>query len=489
MAKPIPTPEGAVLHFFRVSKGVSEERLASLNGVSRQTLLRWERGIVLLAADRLIEVLGHLDVPPEAVETALLAHRLGNSPPRPGVLAAPSGEKQRLIHRAAAAGGRSGAEATQAELTRLCSLQEAPLHRRWAASVWSQMKKLPEDKQALIAGAAARDDRSWALAEQLCKASIAMAADRADESLRLARLGLGIGEQSRLEVRSRLRLLGWCQPFVGNSLRVGGDLKTAEAAFARADELWKQGEGGDPSGILDGTRRLDLKASLFRQQGHFEEAISLIDQAMAESPPEAAARLLIQKATTHSRAGNYENSIEALRQVESKIDARREPRHPFLHSFTLASNLCQLERYRDAEELLPKATLLAAELRNELDSVRTTWLRGQISTGLDRHEEAITALSQVREYFERKQIPFDFALVSLELAEMYLEQGHTRRVRELADEMLWIFRDQRVHPEALAAISLFCQAAKLDTAEAAWTRRLVKYLYRAQHNPALRFEQ
>src|SRR5687768_6371561 len=122
MAKTIPTPEGAVLHFFRTSKVVSEERLASLNGVSRQTIVRWERGTVLLAADRLIEVLGHLDVPPEAVETALLAHRLGNPPTGPGVLAAPSGEKQRLIHRAAAAGGRSGAEAAQAELTRLCSL-------------------------------------------------------------------------------------------------------------------------------------------------------------------------------------------------------------------------------------------------------------------------------------------------------------------------------------------------------------------------------
>jgi hypothetical protein len=45
-----------------------------------------------------------------------------------------------------------------------------------------------------------------------------------------------------------------------------------------------------------------------------------------------------------------------------------------------------------------------------------------------------------------------------------------------------------VHKEALAALSLFCQVAKEEEAEADWTRRLVKYLYRAQNNPSLRFE-
>ena len=272
MAKTIPTAEGAVLRFFRTSKGMSEERLASLAGVTAQTLRRWEKGGTL-SADRLNEVLGSIGVPPEAVETALLAHRLGNPPAGPGVLAGPSGEKRQLIHRAAAAGGRSGAEAARAALTRLCSLQEAPHHRRWAAGVWFRLQKLPAAKQALVAGAAARDDRCWALAERICLASTAMAADRADESLRLARLGLGIAEQSRLADRARLRLAGWCEPFVANSLRVGGDLNASEAAFEHADKLWQQGEGGDPSGILDGTRRLDLKASLLRQRGRFEEAL------------------------------------------------------------------------------------------------------------------------------------------------------------------------------------------------------------------------
>lgn len=70
----------------------------------------------------------------------------------------------------------------------------------------------------------------------------------------------------------------------------------------------------------------------------------------------------------------------------------------------------------------------------------------------------------------------------------YLEEGRTREVRELAEEMLWIFKSQGVHKEALAALRLFCQAAREEKARVEWTRGLVKYLYRAQHNPKLRFE-
>lgn len=478
-----------MLHFFRISKGVSEESLAQLNRVSIQTIRRWEKGLVALSPDRLIRVLAPLGIPPDAVETALLAHRLGSPSPEPGLIAAPSGEKQRLIRRASATVGRSGAEAARAELTRLCSVQEAPLHRRWANGIWARMKKLPEDKQALVAGAAALDERSWALAERICHASIEVAAHRADESLRLARLAVSIAEQTRHAERSRLRLLGWCGHFVANSLRVGGDLTASDAAFARADELWKQGERGDPSGILDATRRLDLKASLLRQRARFDEALELIHQALAGSPPEAEARLLLNKATTLARAGEYEKTIEVLRQAEPRIDSQRDPRLPFLHSFTLVSCLCRLERYGAAEELLSKVERLSKTLQNELDTVRTVWLKGQIAAGLGRQEEAVATLSRVREYFDRERIPYDFALATLELALLFLEQGRARRVRHLADEMLWIFQTQGVHKEALAAISLFCQAAKLESADAQWTRRLVKFLYRAQHNPSMRFEE
>jgi hypothetical protein len=74
------------------------------------------------------------------------------------------------------------------------------------------------------------------------------------------------------------------------------------------------------------------------------------------------------------------------------------------------------------------------------------------------------------------------------MATLHLEEGRTHLVKELAEELFWIFESQQVHQEALAALALFQHAARMEEAHADWTRRLVKYLYRAQYNPELRFE-
>ena len=78
--------------------------------------------------------------------------------------------------------------------------------------------------------------------------------------------------------------------------------------------------------------------------------------------------------------------------------------------------------------------------------------------------------------------------MSLELAALYLEQGRTAEVKTLAGQMERIFLDQGVHEEARKALELFRQAVELETVTLALVRSLVAYLYRAQHDPELRFE-
>ena len=69
-----------------------------------------------------------------------------------------------------------------------------------------------------------------------------------------------------------------------------------------------------------------------------------------------------------------------------------------------------------------------------------------------------------------------------------LEQGRTGETRKLAEEILPIVQAQKVEREALAALQVFYDAAKRETATVELTRRIVKFLYRAQHDPELRFE-
>jgi transcriptional regulator with XRE-family HTH domain/Tfp pilus assembly protein PilF len=489
MAKRIPPATGAVLRFFRFSRSVSEEEFARRAGVAPLTVRRWESGETPLEPEQLIGLLGdHLAVAPEAVHMALLAHRLATGTDEPEGPSELSGAERRLIGRAAAAGGRAATETARRELGLERLRQRAARHTAWAEEAWDQIKTLPARLQDAALQALRGGERSWALAVRLCHASAASAAHRAALALRLARLAVSLSEAAPGSKRWRLLLLGFCELFRANALRVGGSLTAAREAFARADKLWDEGKDGDPAGLLDATRRLDLKASLLRQDGDFAEALNLLDRALAGSPPEAAARLMIQKATTYRRAGNYQLAAEVLKQAEPRIDREREPRLVYGYYFSLALNYCHLDRYDDAEVLLPLIETLASDLHTELDGIRTVWLKGRVHAGIGRREEGVASLSQVRRYLFSKEIAYDFALVSLELATLYLDQGHARVAKELAEEMLWIFERQEVHREALAALALFCQAAQVEEAEADRTRLLIKFLYRAQYNASLHFE-
>ncbi len=160
-----------------------------------------------------------------------------------------------------------------------------------------------------------------------------------------------------------------------------------------------------------------------------------------------------------------------------------------MQRFNLAVALCELKRYSEARDLLPRVRELALELGRELDLTRTHWLDAKISAGLGRLEAAREAFEQVRRDLAEQKIAYDYAKATLELAVLHLEQGHTAEVATLAEEMWWIFKGQEVHKEALAALRLFCEAARKEQADAAWVRRMITYLNRAQHNPKLRFER
>ena len=330
---------------------------------------------------------------------------------------------------------------------------------------------------------------TWGLAERLCFESERAAAHRADGALDLAGLALRIAELAPGGSEAwRSRLQGYAWAFVANARRVKGDLPGAEEAFQRSDRLWEAGAEGDP-GVLDASRVLDLKASLRSYQGRLEEALALLDQALgATLDTEAQGRLLIKKANALRFMGDHWRAIADLRQAERLLERARDPRLLWMVRFTLAVNLWQLEQYLEAKTLLPEVRETAVQLGHELDLVRVLWLEGRIAAGLRNEESALSALEQVRRYFTANQIAYDAALVSLEVAALYLEQGRTGEVKRLAEEMLWIFKGQGVHQEALAALRLFREAARNEEASADLVRRLVQYLLKARDNPGLRFE-
>ena len=108
--------------------------------------------------------------------------------------------------------------------------------------------------------------------------------------------------------------------------------------------------------------------------------------------------------------------------------------------------------------------------------------------GLGRTQQGIDHLSQVRAEFVSRKIWFDAALVTLELAVVFLRQGRTDMVKTLAVHLGPIFKANGVHREAMAALTLFRKAADQEKVTLDLAESLVAFLRKAQHDPELKFE-
>lgn len=101
----------------------------------------------------------------------------------------------------------------------------------------------------------------------------------------------------------------------------------------------------------------------------------------------------------------------------------------------------------------------ASELPVTWTQLRPLWLQADIAAGRGDLAAAERDYLATRDGFISQGIGYDAAMASLDLAVLYLRQGRTAEVRRLAEEMLPLFEAQDVHREALAALSLFLEAA------------------------------
>lgn len=483
MPKRKPSPHGGALRYLRSGTGTTERELAEKSGVSPSVITELEIGPRELSRDRLDQLLAEMEIGPEAADAALLARTLAEGLPSPVSPVDPTEEEYRGIYRAALRTAGMTLEALRLELVRTVRERRAERDRRHAGELWAaaQNQKPARQRQTI------RKDPAlwtWAFAERLCEESRRRAAHSADQALELAELAHWVAERAAVPEVWRPLLLAYCWAFIGNARRVKGNLPFADEAFQRADELWQAGASVDPA-PLDGTRLLDLKASLRKYQERFDEALSLLDQAAASArTPDSKTRLLLKRAITLETKGSHQQAIDALLAVERED---LSPENLFGLQFNMAVNLLYVGRHEEARGLIKEVRAMAVSLGHQLHLVRVLWLEGRIAVGQGRTDDALAALDQVRGDFTVRQIAYDTALVSLEIAILWLERGRTVEVRAVAQGMAWIFKSQGLHVHALAALNLFRQAAAQETATVELVRQIHRYLEKARNNPHLPF--
>ncbi|HEY8019853.1 MAG TPA: hypothetical protein VIH93_02055 [Thermoanaerobaculia bacterium] len=324
--------------------------------------------------------------------------------------------------------------------------------------------------------------QTWALCQLLLKKSLKTAIDDPLEAVALAELAVRVSE--RLDAAAYhphwlldLQAKAWA--YLGNALRVLGELWSAEGSFRRAEEVLSQSLTGN---LLVRAEILDLKSSLLRAQRRLVEARQVVDEALAayhqEEDSRGIGKALIQRAKILEEQGELEAAIEALAEAALVVDAAPDARLLLCARHNLVWLLTTAGRHSEAEALLPEVRRLATELGNPLDLVRLRWAEGRIDLGLGRRGPAEAAFREVqREFFERR-MGFDAALVSLDLAVLYAAEGCIAEIKQLAAEIMPVFESREVHREAIAALIMFQQAAEEERLTVALARHLAAFLGR-----------
>lgn len=505
-------PLGRVLAVLRAALDLTQSELARLSGVKRSSISEYERGKSTPDAVTLERLLGAmrfrwsaLDFGGWFIDRLLLDCR------------APEGENIQggtapLVTASALATRLSAdvvvASQTAARLSKLVlTLKEeqkredmplqtgnpdAPIRdhkaeRRTAEALWTRIKLLPRKKQE-EALREAPPEVQWAICELLCRESQRQCGEDPVKAASLCELALTAADLAAdgEGPRAKLRALAWAH--LGNALRARNDLDGAEAAFTSSDEFWKIGDG-IADGLLEEGTIFALKASLRRAQRRFDEAKDLLERAsLLASHPTFRIQVMVSKAKLLEEMGDYDESVGLLQQLMETVSPEEESRVLLPIWLNLAHTLTKLERFEEGAALLPKARAHLLKAGGELNRVRFMWTEGRVTSGLGDVEEGIALLSRVRGEFASREMTYDVALVSLEIAVLYAGLGRTEQVKTLARHMTPIFQAHAIHREALAALTLFRQAAERERVSVEFARDVLSYLRKARYDPELRFE-
>jgi len=258
-----------------------------------------------------------------------------------------------------------------------------------------------------------------------------------------------------------------------------GELWASERAFRRAEAYLHQSLTGN---LEVKAELLRLESSLRRAQRRLDEAEQLADEALQLylelQDANGLCVVLIKKAKILEERGDLEGAIGLLHEAGAVTGDSPTPHLLLCVRHNLVWSLTTAGRHAEAEALLPEARRLATELGNPLDLVRLRWAEGRVEMGLGRRGPAEAAFREVQgEFFERR-MGYDAALVSLDLAILYAEEGATAAIKQLAVEILPAFESREVHREAFAALIMFQQAAEEERMTVALARNLAAFLGR-----------
>lgn len=274
---------------------------------------------------------------------------------------------------------------------------------------------------------------------------------------------------------------------LGNAYRVNEQFEFAQAALLNAETLLDEGTGD----LLLLARVMDVKASLRSDQRRLGEALDLLEVAhslyLRIGDRHLAGRALISWGITIHYDGNPREAVRHLREGLKLIDPERDSRIAATGAQALIHALADCGDFLAAGQILLASNLRQVLAAEPLNLLKLRWMEGKVLAGLGKLNRAERVFKQVREAFFLRRREYDAALVGLELAAVWLQQGKVAKVRRVAEETFEILRDLGVHHEAFKAALYLREACRQEAVTLALLRHVHDFLVRLEWQPLLRF--
>lgn len=326
--------------------------------------------------------------------------------------------------------------------------------------------------EALIEGAVRLRDKDPRQAADLCLLALERAQEMEEEGL-------------PPELAADYQALAAAE--LANAQRICNRPEKATRAMTLALLLLYVGSGD----LATAARVWDLAASLFRHQRQLDLASHLLarvhDTYLRLGDTHLAGRVLVKQAMTKHRQGDLLSAVQLVGKACRLLVPAREPELSLVavHNFLWYS--VELGDYQTADELLRLARPLYDEFPEPLRKLRLLWLEGRIAVAQGRCSEGEAKLLEAKTGFTQAGIPYDAALVALDLARLLGREGRVLEVRLLVKEMITVFQRLKVGREALAALLTLREALGRRRVPLTLLEQVADFLKRHREDPELRF--
>ncbi|MEM7483103.1 MAG: tetratricopeptide repeat protein [Acidobacteriota bacterium] len=298
--------------------------------------------------------------------------------------------------------------------------------------------------------------RRRAVCELLIERSRESRHHNARETLTYAELAVlvsqGIEGTHADEPRSR----AWAE--LGNARRILADLAGAEQALDEAERLFDRG-GADP---LFQAELYSLRGSLAQYQRRFDLAFQLLHRSFRlferHEDLNGATRALLKLALAHVYRGDPEEGLPHAERALALAAGSEDTRLKLYAFHNLVLILTEAGRVDEAAWHAHRVRPLFDAAGHRLDRLRFDWLTTRIGAELGVLEPAARAFDRLRKGYADEGMPFEAALVSLDLAAVYARLGERRKLRLLAQETQEILRSLGVGRDHLAALFLLARS-------------------------------